>query len=42
MADELLEIADDGTNDYVERLNKDGEITRVVPSSDVSGPALLS
>lgn len=28
MADEILEIADDGTNDWVERQNKDGSSYR--------------
>jgi hypothetical protein len=30
MADELLDIADDSTNDYMDRVGKDGEVTRVL------------
>lgn len=30
MGDELLEIADDGSNDWMERKNEDGEVTGVV------------
>lgn len=33
MADEILEIADDGTNDWVERADKNGEV-RVVADAD--------
>ncbi len=29
-ADELVEIADDATNDYIERIGKDGEVERVI------------
>lgn len=36
MADELLEIADDGTNDWVERENKNGETYTVVDAEAVA------
>jgi hypothetical protein len=35
MADEIIEIADDGTNDYVERKNKDGETHRAFDAEQV-------
>lgn len=34
MADELLDIADDGTNDWVERRNSDGEVTGYVVNGE--------
>jgi hypothetical protein len=36
MADELLEIADDGTNDYTERANDDGEPYKVVDHDHIA------
>lgn len=35
MADELLEIADDGTNDWMDRANRNGEVERVLDSEHV-------
>jgi hypothetical protein len=35
MADELLEIADDATNDFVERQNKDGHTSKVFDAEHV-------
>ena len=35
LAEQLLEIADDGTNDYVERQNKDGSTSTVLDSEHV-------
>lgn len=35
MADELIEIADDGTNDWVERQNKDGSTYTAVDSEHI-------
>ena len=35
LADEILDIADDGTNDYVERQNKDGSTSVVFDAEQV-------
>ncbi len=35
MAEEILEIADDATNDWMDRQNKDGSISRVVDQENI-------
>jgi len=35
-AEEIIEIADDGTNDYVERANKDGSTSKAVDSEHIN------
>ena len=40
LADEMLEIADDGTNDWVDRKNKDGTTYRALDHEHVSRSSL--
>jgi hypothetical protein len=35
IGDEILEIADDGTNDFMERVNKDGSVTTTVNQENI-------